>query len=100
MKAFWEKYQGGTIDGVITIDPIALSNLLAVTGPMTLQSGDVLTAQNAVSLLLHNIYLRYPAADIEKDTNPFFTATAKTVFTNPRRPDRFADRGQQKHPDR
>ncbi|MEA9984271.1 DUF4012 domain-containing protein [Subtercola sp. RTI3] len=80
MKAFWEKYEGGTVDGVITIDPIALSDLLTATGPMTLASGDVLNTQNAVTLLLHDIYLRYPEADIEKETNPFFTDTAKTVF--------------------
>ncbi|WP_161580447.1 DUF4012 domain-containing protein [Subtercola vilae] len=81
MKAFWDKYKGGTVDGVITVDPIALADILAATGPMTLASGDVLTAQNAVPLLLHDIYLRYPPADIETDTNPFFTDTAKTVFT-------------------
>ncbi|MCU1476228.1 MAG: hypothetical protein JWQ64_921 [Subtercola sp.] len=82
IEAFWQKYKGGTVDGVISIDPIALGDILGATGPMTVPStGDVINSQNAVPLLLHDIYLRYPASEIEPKTDAFFADAAKTIFT-------------------
>ncbi|MEF2977765.1 DUF4012 domain-containing protein [Subtercola sp. YIM 133946] len=82
IEAFWQKYKGGTVDGVISIDPIALSYLLQATGPITVPStGDVIDSQNAVSLLLHDIYLRYPASEIQSNTDAFFADAAKSIFT-------------------
>ena len=84
IKAFWEKYRGGTVDGVISIDPIALSDVLAVTGPMTLetQGNRQITADNAVSLLLHDIYLEVPEDQIQAKTDAFFADAAKTIFSD------------------
>ena len=42
---------------MISIDPVALSYLLAVTGPVTVD-GVTLTADNAVDELLNGTYLR------------------------------------------
>ncbi|TIH37812.1 DUF4012 domain-containing protein [Subtercola vilae] len=81
IQAFWQKYKGGTVDGVISIDPIALSYLLKATGPMTLTSGEQITADNAVPLLLHDIYLRFPPLDIETGSDAFFKDAAATVFS-------------------
>ncbi|QWT25035.1 DUF4012 domain-containing protein [Subtercola sp. PAMC28395] len=80
IKAWWEKYKPEKVDGVISINPIALSQLLAVTGPVTLASGEQITAENAVSLLLHDIYLRYPANEIQAKTDVFFADAAKSIF--------------------
>lgn len=76
-REMWLRERGGTLDGVIAVDPVALSYLLGATGPVTLPTGDVLTAENAVSMLLNDVYVRY--AD-PADQNAFFADAAATVF--------------------
>ncbi len=51
---------GDPIDGVIAIDPIGLSQLLRITGPVTVADWDVpITADNAQSVLLFDQYVRF-----------------------------------------
>jgi len=59
VQALWRDSFGEDIDGVISIDPVALSYVLRASSPISLPSGDVLTADNAVSLLLNEVYLRF-----------------------------------------
>lgn len=68
---------GTDVDGVLAIDPVVLSYLLKTTGPVALPTGDTLTADNAVPLLLNEVYLRYakPA-----DQDAFFAGAAGAVF--------------------
>lgn len=68
---------GSDIDGVLSVDPVVLSYLLKTTGPVALPTGDSLTADNAVPLLLNEVYLRYanPA-----DQDAFFAGAAGAVF--------------------
>jgi hypothetical protein len=80
-QAFWDKNIGGTVDGVISIDPKALSYVLSATGPVTMSTGDVLTDQNAVSLLLNEIYFRYQGKDGPDQTDAFFAEAARTIFS-------------------
>ncbi|MCT9001949.1 DUF4012 domain-containing protein [Microbacterium memoriense] len=68
---------GLTVDGVLAVDPVVLSYLLDATGPVTVPTGDVLTADNAVSLLLNEVYFRY---DKPADQDAFFSAAAGAVF--------------------
>lgn len=76
MKAGWESELPERIDGVIAIDPVALSYLLAVTGPV--QVGDVsITAENVVDQLLHGAYLRY---EDPADQDAFFQEVARSAF--------------------
>lgn len=65
------------IDGVLTIDPYVLSYVLAATGPVQLADGSILTSDNAVSVLLSDVYnsIREPA---EQDR--YFASVATTVF--------------------
>lgn len=83
-KALWEQQVGGTIDGVLSMDPQALALLLGATGPVPLLPGAVsdavggyLTAENAAQTLLNTVYLEIenPA---EQDI--FFDVTAASVF--------------------
>ena len=76
-KAFWERKHGGTIDGVISIDPVALSYLVRATGPIPLPTGDTLTADSTVPLLLNEVYLRYIDP---KQQDAFFAESAAAVF--------------------
>ncbi|RUL94823.1 DUF4012 domain-containing protein [Verrucosispora sp. FIM060022] len=65
-----------TVDGVLAVDPVALSYLLRVTGPVRVPAGVELTADNAVKTLLSDTYQRMEPA--EQDA--FFAAAAGSVF--------------------
>ena len=68
---------GGEVDGVLSIDPGALALVLGATGPVTLPTGQALTAGNAERLLLNTVYLQI--AD-PRAQDAFFAATASSVF--------------------
>lgn len=76
-KEMWLQEFGVQADGVISIDPVALSYLLGVTGPITLSTGDVLSQDNAVQLLLSDVYQRFPNP---ADQDIFFAGAATSVF--------------------
>ncbi|MEV7693733.1 DUF4012 domain-containing protein [Microbacterium sp. NPDC089189] len=76
-QEMWARQFGTRVDGVISLDPVALSYLLRATGPITLPTGDVLSSDNAVSLLLNEVYLRY---ERPADQDLFFEAAAASVF--------------------
>lgn len=78
-QAFWERKTGQKVDGVMSFDPIVLGYLLSATGPLTLASGDVLTSQNAVQLLLSEVYARF--SDKEKQSK-YFSSAASTIFSS------------------
>jgi hypothetical protein len=55
----WKKQFGEQLDGVIAVDPSALSYVLKATGPITLETGEVITSENVVSGTLQKAYKRY-----------------------------------------
>lgn len=75
--AMWERKFGGSVDGVIAVDPVALSYLLGATGPVTLADGSTLTKANAVTSLLVDVYHRYPVGD---DQDAYFADAAASSF--------------------
>ena len=60
----WRLQSGEKLDGVIAIDPTALSHILKSTGPITLTSGEKITSANVVFKTLSEAYKRF-----EKDNN-------------------------------
>ena len=73
----WRQQFGVQVDGVMSVDPVVLSYLLRATGPITLPTGDVLTSDTAVQLLLTDVYARYPDPRAQ---DAFFAAAAAAVF--------------------
>jgi hypothetical protein len=68
---------GRHVDGVISVDPIALAALLRVTGPVRVPEWpDPLSAGNAADVLLRHQYTRFPGAE----RVDFLESTAKAVF--------------------
>src|SRR5450631_1930428 len=65
--SMWQKYSGQTVDGVIAIDPTALSYLLAVTGPSTLPDKSQVSADNAVALTQSTSYAKFPGTSGDDD---------------------------------
>jgi hypothetical protein len=76
-QAIWEERRGVQVDGVVAIDPVALSYILRAIGPVTLSTGEQLTADNAVQLLLNEVYIRYPEGAVQ---DAFFAQATEAVF--------------------
>lgn len=67
--SMWKKYSGQKVDGVMAVDPTALSYLLAVTGPATLPDKSQISGANAVALTQSTSYAKFAGvreADIAK----------------------------------
>lgn len=65
------------VDGVLSIDPVALGFLLEGTGPIKAAADTTLTSANAVDILLNDVYARY-ADPLDQDV--FFADSAKRIF--------------------
>jgi hypothetical protein len=76
-REMWRRVHGTTVDAVVALDPVTLSYLLRATGPVRLASGDDLTADNAVRLLLDETYRRYSDP---REQDAFFQGAAAAVF--------------------
>ena len=59
-QRLWERQSGETIDGVISVDPIALGYMLDVTGPVKLSDGEVITGRTAATWSMVTSYALYP----------------------------------------
>ncbi|WP_308796891.1 DUF4012 domain-containing protein [Agromyces silvae] len=76
-REMWARQFGSAPASVVAVDPIALSYLLRATGPVSLPSGHELTADNAVQLLLTDVYAEFPDPS---DQDVFFATAAAAVF--------------------
>lgn len=68
-RSMWQQVSGDTVDGVIAVDPVVLSYLLAATGPVTLADGEVITADNVVELTMSTAYARFPQDERSSSSN-------------------------------
>jgi hypothetical protein len=77
-RQMYRQRSGRAVDGVIATDPVALSYLLRATGPVALPGGGMLTAGNAVRVLLSEAYAGSRA---DPDAHhEYFAAAAAAVF--------------------
>ncbi len=75
--AFWQrKYPQVDLDGVLAIDPVALSYLVEGTGPVRVDDV-VLTPDTLVQQVLNEPYLTLESQEAQ---DAFFQETARTVF--------------------
>lgn len=68
--------RGVEIDGVIAVDPMALSSILRVTGPIR-TGGEEFTADNVVAGVLNESYKRFPDPN---DQDEYFAALSGAIF--------------------
>ncbi len=73
----WKTSQGQEVDGVLTLDPVALSYLLEATGPVDV-AGTTIDAGNAVSTLLSDAYEELEPGE---ETDAFFATVASSVLS-------------------
>ena len=75
MKARWEQ-DFAPVDGVVAVDPVALSYILEATGPVMV--GDLeINAGNAVDELLHKVYVRF---ENPPDQDAYFKLATRAIF--------------------
>lgn len=76
IRARYEEVYPERLDGVMSIDTVAISYLLEATGPVTV-GGYEITSENAVDVLLHQVYLDIADPSAQ---DVFFGQVAKAVF--------------------
>ncbi|WP_382307693.1 DUF4012 domain-containing protein [Herbiconiux sp. UC225_62] len=77
-RSMWQDQLGETADTVIFVDPVALSYVLEATGPILLPDGQSLSSENAVDLLLNEVYTQFPDDPDAQDA--FFSVAAASTF--------------------
>jgi hypothetical protein len=65
-KSMWAQETGENVDGVIALDPIALSYVLGAVGSVTLPDGEVITKDNVVELTESTAYARFPTDQLAR----------------------------------
>lgn len=94
IRAMWNEGIGGEVDGVLSLDPVALGSLLEATGPVGLDDDALgalgvpsdlfddgearLTADNAADIMLNGVY-RY--IDDTSAQDEFFEVAAGEIFS-------------------
>lgn len=87
-QAMWEKKFGQRVDGVIAIDPVALSYVLKATGPVTVSSPELasiagvglpeeLNSQNVVRTLVSDVYAKIEQPSLQ---DIYFAGVAQEIF--------------------
>ena len=72
-----QKRSGPEVDGVMSVDPVALQYLLKATGPIKVADGTTLNAKNAVDTLLSRVYEQFSHV---RTQDAFFADSARRVF--------------------
>lgn len=89
-QAMWERKTGQHVNGVVSMDPIALSYLLKATGPIhidmpelkALSAGQLpleLTSENVVKTLLSDVYSRIEEPRLQ---DVYFAEVAQQIFVS------------------
>lgn len=65
-KSMWAQEAGVNVDGVIAIDPVALSYILGAVGSVKLPDGEEITKDNVVELTESTAYMRYPTDQVAR----------------------------------
>ena len=86
-QAMWEKSSGERLDGVLSLDPVALSFILDATGPVEITDPAVqqigkdlpvqLTGKNVVKTLLSDAYAKIDKPELQ---DVYFAGAAKEIF--------------------
>ena len=75
LSAIVARSRGQQLDGVVSVDPIALSQVLRATGPIRVGK-ETLNADNVVAKLLNESYQRLPTQDQQ---NAYFASASRDI---------------------
>jgi len=77
-REMWKIRTGQDVDGVLAIDPVALSYILRATGPIDAGSDVTLTSDNAVDVLLNGVYT---TIEDPSEQDVFFAGVTSKIFS-------------------
>lgn len=87
-RAMWERKTGQRVDGVISVDPVALGYILDATGPVKVSSPELLalagglptelTGKNVVRTLLSDVYAKIEQPKLQ---DAYFAGVAQEIFS-------------------
>lgn len=77
-RDYWAQTDGGTVDGVIAIDPVFLQRLVGLTGSITAPDGETLDGTNTAQALLSDVYWKYGNNGDAQDA--YFANVAELAF--------------------
>lgn len=78
IQQLWTAANGEYLDGVISLDPVMLSYMLTVAGPVDVPGYDrQITGENAVQTLMSDAYEDFPDGN---DSQAFFDSAAQAIF--------------------
>lgn len=78
-RALWEQQTGERVDGVLTVDPVALSYVLAATGQVELADGQVVTGDNVVELTLRDVYTEFADEATQRERKQYLVEVADRI---------------------
>ena len=80
LRAMYLQATGTADDGVVALDVHALAGLLTLTGPVQVPDiAQPVTAQNVTWLLMHQLYVTYPASPDQSERKVTLAAVASAV---------------------
>lgn len=78
LRAMYRQKFDRRIDGVVSVDPVALARILQATGPVRINRDVALSSKNVINVLLNAVYTAYPEDDDAQ--NEFFSKVARKIF--------------------
>lgn len=80
-QGMWLEKTGTKVDGVVAIDPVALSYILGAVGPVTMPDGEIVSKENVVELTESTAYLRFPLETDQFARKQYLQDIANAVVT-------------------
>lgn len=80
MKQMWEMHGKPAIDGIVSVDPVFLQNVLALTGPITTSDGTVVDGANAAEMLMNTVYIELTNDEQSADGNALTADQKQSIF--------------------
>lgn len=77
-RALWQQKDPGEIDGVLSVDPVALAGIMKTTGALTLPDGHAVDSETIAGYLMNGIYLEVPD---QAQQDALFTFVSSTMFS-------------------
>jgi hypothetical protein len=81
-KSMWDEISpvDQPIDGVIALDPVALSYVLGAIGPVSTSDGVIVTQDNVVELMESTAYVRFPTEEDQYARKKYLQDVAEAVI--------------------
>lgn len=78
LLGLWRDQTGERLDGLVSVDPLALERLLRVNGPVELSTGETVRANRVVELTLSEVYARFD--EDQSARRDFLASVVRAVF--------------------